>query len=86
MCVCVVAAFVHSEPNSARHFSYCSSCAALTELEILESASWKSSLVSGRSISSAVSVRISSVLRPLVRRRIGIKLASRHTLVMSAPL
>lgn len=67
---------IQADPNSTIHFSYFSKSAAETDLAIFFSASSKSPLVTGIWSSSLESARISSGLRPLMRRLMAIKDAS----------
>lgn len=67
---------IQADPNSTIHFSYFSKSAAETDLAIFLRANSKSPLVTGIWSSSLESARISSGLRPLIRRLIAIKEAS----------
>lgn len=64
------------EPNSAIHFSYFSRSAAETDLETFLRAVWKSSMVVGMCISSREMLRISSGVKPSIRRLMAIREAS----------
>lgn len=66
----------YADPNSTIHFSYFSRSAAETDLAIFLSANSKSPLVTGICSSSLDRARISSGLKPLMRRLIAIKEAS----------
>lgn len=67
---------IQADPNSTIHFSYFSKSAAETDLAIFLRANSKSPLVTGIWSSSLESARISSGLKPLMRRLIAIKDAS----------
>lgn len=67
---------LYTDPNSAIHASYFSRSAAETDLEIFFSVRVKSSMVTGICSSSLERARISSGLRPWIRRRIAIMDAS----------
>lgn len=67
---------VYTDPNSAIQPSYFSRSAAATDLEIFLSVRVKSSMVTGICSSSLDRARISSGLRPWMRRRIAIMDAS----------
>lgn len=67
---------LYTDPNSAIQASYFSRSAAETDLEIFLSVRVKSSIVTGICSSSLDRARISSGLRPWIRRRIAIMDAS----------
>lgn len=67
---------LYTDPNSAIQASYFSRSAAETDFEIFLSVSVKSSMVTGICSSSLDRARISSGLRPWIRRRIAIMEAS----------
>ena len=70
---------IQADPNSTIHFSYFSKSAAETDFAIFLRANSKSPLVTGIWSSSLESARISSGLRPLIRRLMAIKDASLKT-------
>jgi len=70
------AAILYTDPNSAIQASYFSRSAAETDFEIFLSVRVKSSMVTGICSSSLDRARISSGLRPWIRRRIAIMEAS----------
>ena len=82
LCKCVF----YVEPNSSIHFSYFSRSSLDTDLLHFWRASRKSCLVTGMSSSSLARFLIWLGLSPAIFLLMLIMLASRHTLVMSAPL